>query len=378
LSSALLLINYPDMSKKPVNILYIIASLGSGGAERQVVELARALDKSRFHPYLVIYHNIIHFREVFDAPGVTLRVIEKKFKYDPTFPFKLALYAKKNKIDIIHAYSESAGFWGRLAGKIAGIKSITHIQNTNYSPSWFRIEKTMGWMDELIIANSYAGRDEYLQNIPGRKIEVIQNGLNFDLIPGEKEISQDTDYKKIISVGRISRQKNYICLLRALKIVKSKIKDIRVDIWGRIMNRDIFDEMMIYIKENNLEDTVEYRGNSPRVVNEIAGSDLLVLSSLWEGFPNVVMESLACGTPVIASDVADVKYLVKQGDNGFVFPSDDHKSLANRIIEYFSLDPQKQIEMGKAGRELVKNNYTIKKMAEKTGRVYEEIMEEID
>lgn len=360
--------------KKPINILYVIASLSSGGAERQVVELVRALDKSRFKPFIVIYHNIIHFREILDAPGVTLEVIEKKFKYDPSFPFKIASYAKKNDIEIIHAYSESAGFWGRLAGKIAGIKSITHIQNTNYSPAWFRIEKAMGWMDEVIIANSYSGWDEYLQNIGGRKIEVIQNGLNFDLIPDEKDIPRDPDSRKIISVGRISKQKNYMCLLRALNKVKNEIKGIRADIWGRVMSRDIFDEMTGYIRENDLGDTVKYRGDSPGVINEIARSDLLVLSSLWEGFPNVVMESLACGTPVIASDVADVKYLVKHGDNGYVFPSDDHEALAKRISEFFSLDPEERNKMEKSGSEHIRKNYTIEIMAEKTGRIYEEII----
>lgn len=361
--------------KKPMNILYIIASLSSGGAERQVVELARALDKSRFRPFILIYHNIIQFKEILDAPGITLKVIEKKFKFDPLFPFKLASFAKKNDIDIIHAYSESAGFWGRLAGKIAGIKSITHIQNTNYSPAWFRLEKAMGWMDKMIIANSYAGRDEYLQNMGERKIEVIQNGLNFDLIPEEKKTPHNTDSRKIISVGRISRQKNYMCLLKALNIVKNEmeIKDIRADIWGRIMSRDVFDEMMDYIRENDLGDMVKYRGNSPGVINEIAESDLLVLSSRWEGFPNVIMESLACGTPVIASDVADVKHLVKHGENGFVFPSDDHEVLAERIREFFLLDHEELVEMGKSGREHIKKNYTIEIMAEKTGQIYEEI-----
>ncbi len=282
--------------KDKTNILYIIGSLNSGGAERQLTELAKALDKNRFNVHIVIYHDIIHYKEILDEENITVKVMEKKIKYDPSFPFKLASYCKEKKIDIIHAYSESAGFWSRLAGKIAGIKTITHIQNTNYSSGWFRLEKYMGWMDSMIIANSFAGEDEYLENIPKRKIKVIQNGLNLKLIPDKSGISIDPEKNKIISVGRISRQKNYMCLLKAVNRIKDKVENLEVNIWGRIMHPVEFEEITKYINNNELDKIVKYRGESPDIIKEMASSQLMVLTSLWEGFPNVVMESLACGT----------------------------------------------------------------------------------
>jgi len=362
------------MSPKKFNILYLIGSLNSGGAERQLVELVKALDKSMFRPFIVIYHNIIYFREILDEKDVTVKVIDKKFKLDPTFPFKLARFVKDNKIDIIHAYSESAAFWSRIAGKLTGTKTTAHIQNTKYSPGWFRLERLMGWMDECIIANSYSGRDEYMKNIEDRELEVIQNGLNFDLIPDRPALSKEDDGLKIISIGRISKQKNYMCLLRAVKLIRDKISGLSVDIWGRIMHRDKYDEMMEFIEKNDLSGIIKYRGTSEKVIKEIASADLLVMSSLWEGFPNVVMESLACGTPVIASNVADMRYLVEPGETGFLFPSNDHRALAEKIMEFISLAPPVRQEMGEAGKSHIKKNYSIEIMARKTGQVYEKIM----
>ena len=366
-----------NLSKKRINILYIIGSLNSGGAERQLVELAKALDKSRFRVYIVIYHDIIHYKEILDVEGVTVKVMEKKFKYDPTFPFKLAGYCKEKKIDIIHAYSESAGFWSRLAGKLAGIKTIMHIQNTHYSPGWFRLEKNMGWMDAKIIANSVAGKEEYKENIYGRDIRVIQNGLNFDLVPkepGNLKESNDPENLKIICVGRISKQKNQLCLIRALNRIKNNLSGVSVDIWGRIMDQKIFDELMQFIKESKLEDVVYYKKTTPKIIEKIASADLMVLTSLWEGFPNVVMESLACETPVIASSVADMEYLVKHGENGFLFPKNDDNTLAIKLLEFYNLSPQNRRKMGKAGREHILKNYTIEIMARETEKVYDEIL----
>jgi glycosyltransferase involved in cell wall biosynthesis len=358
---------------KKINILYLIASLDSGGAERQVIELARSLDKSRFNVFIVIYHNRIHFKEILDAPGITLTVLEKKFKYDPRFPFRLAGHCRKNHIDIIHSYSESAGFWGRLAGKIAGIPSITHIQNTNYSQSFFRGEKLMGWMDRVIIANSYAGRDEYKKNT-GRVLPVIQNGLNFELIPKNLKKPEDEKKFRIISAGRVSRQKNYLCLLKAVCELKDKIPGLRVEIWGRVMHKDKMEEMQAYILENKLEDTVFYMGTSDRIIDEIASSDLMVMTSLWEGFPNVVMESLACKTPVISSNVADLPYLVKEGDTGFLFPSDDFEALAGKILLFYKMTTEERKTMGEKGRSLVEGNYTTEIMAYKTGGIYMQML----
>lgn len=356
-----------------INILYIIGSLNSGGAERQLTELVKALDKKRFNVYIVIYHDIIYYKEILDEMGVTVKVLEKKWKYDPAFPFKLASYCKEKQIDIIHAYSESAGFWSRLAGKIAGIKTITHIQNTNYSSGWFRLEKYMGWMDATLIANSFAGEEEYRENIPNRKIRVIQNGLNFKLIPDRSEIKIDSSKNKIIAVGRISKQKNYICLLKAINRVKEKIENLEVNIWGRIMHQDIFEEMTNYISENNLTEIVKYRGDSPDIIKEMASSQLMVLSSLWEGFPNVVMEALACGTPVIASNIADLRFLVKHGEYGFLFPKDDYKTLSIRLLEFFSSEPEMRERMSERGRQHILKNFSIEKMADETAKVYEEL-----
>ncbi|MCE1246458.1 MAG: glycosyltransferase [Firmicutes bacterium] len=359
---------------KKINILYLIASLDSGGAERQVIELARSLDKSRYNVFIVIYHNRIHFKEIQDAPGITLTVLEKKFKYDPRFPFRLAYFCKQNKIDIIHAYSESAGFWGRLAGKLAGVPSITHIQNTNYSPSFFRGERLMGWMDTEIIANSYAGRDEYKRGT-GRDIPVIQNGMNLDLIP--ENIAKSVYPKKfrIISAGRISKQKNYLCLLKGINEIRNQIPGLIVEIWGRVMHRNKLEEIETFIKERHLENIVFLKSASDQIIKEIAESDLLVMTSLWEGFPNVVMEALACKTPVISSDVADLSWLVRNGETGFLFPSDDYNALAQRILEFYRLTSEKRLEMGEKGRKHIGENYTTAIMAQKTGAIYDKITE---
>lgn len=361
-------------SREKINILFLIASLNSGGAERQLVEFTRALAGESFHPHILIYHNRVHFREIMEEPGITLTVMEKKFKYDPLFPLRIARYAQEKGIHLIHSYTESAGFWGRPAGKLTGIGSITHLQTSCYSPGWFRLERAMGWMDKLLIANSHAARDEYLAHFPERDVRVVHNGLNFNLIPDTSGREKSGEGRKIIAVGRISPQKNYPCLLRAIHRVKNELPGIQVDIWGRVLHQGSFREVNDLIEKLNLGDVVKYRGTSDRVIEEIADADLMILSSSIEGFPNVILESLACRVPVIASDVGDIKYAVKPDETGFLFPSGNDGALADTIKRFFTLPFEERKMMGKSGCSLVRNDFSTERLVENTVKIYREIL----
>lgn len=361
------------MRENKINLLYLIASLDSGGAERQLAELVKNIDKNTVNPHVVLYRNRLHFDDLLTDEKIHLKIIEKKTKFDPSFPFKLAHYIRQNHIDLIHSYTESAGVWGRITGRLTGIKNITHLQSSNYNKSFYHREKLTGWMDTLMIANSHKSKDQYHSHIPKRKIVVIHNGLNFNLIP-QTPASLNNEGFIITVAGRISPQKNYPCLLKAVYLIKDEIPKLQVNIWGRILHKKSYEEMTELIKSYKLTSIVHYKGVSKTIIDEISSSHLLTLSSSTEGFPNVVMEALACGVPVIASQAGDMEYLINNGQNGFLFPSNNAEALAEAVMKYYRLKPHERLQMGLKGREHIKKNYSIEKMTNKTLDVYKSLL----
>jgi glycosyltransferase involved in cell wall biosynthesis len=105
-----------------------------------------------------------------------------------------------------------------------------------------------------------------------------------------------------------------------------------------------------------------------------AAADVVVLPSLWEGFPNVVLEAMAAGKPVIASDIADNRRIVKDGVNGFLFPSDDALALAECLDGIKAAGFERRREMGAAGLALVRSQYAMERMVTLTQSLYESVI----
>jgi glycosyltransferase involved in cell wall biosynthesis len=373
------------MKNEKTRIMYLIGSLSSGGAERQLVELAKNIDKTKYHAFIVIYHNIIHYKYILDAEGVKVVCIEKKFKYSPLFLWRLTKFIRKNKIDIIHSYMSSVNIWARLAGKLAGCKIIIpSLRSTNLSPKYYLLERFLAKWTTIVITNSYAAKLEYLKNIniPNDNfVLVIHNGIDLDAIENLQKIAPENLMSKyniekddfiIVDVAGIDRNKNQLCLIKALKL--ANIGNLKILFVGYARDEIYYRDLQNYVKEYGLENSVSFLGEQQNVFSIMNTSDLFVLMSLREAFPNAIMEAMSMGLPIISSDVGDVKYLVKDGINGFLFPKDDHQRLAELIIKVYSLSIDERREMGKAGRRIIEENYTIEKMVKETEAIYEECL----
>ena len=374
-----------------IRIMYLISSLGSGGAERQLVELAKNIDKEKYKPFIVIYRNIIHYKYILDVEGVSVTCIEMNRNpiFLPIFLWKLVKFIKENKIDIIHSYMPGSNLWGRLAGKLAGCKIvIPSIRNAktpliyqfrNYWPEYV----LKNWTT-CIISNSYKAKQEYLKNVitaDDKFITVIHNGIDLSIIPDRYDVPIEEQRSKyniqndnfaIICIASICKRKNQLCLLRAINNINRT--NLKVLFVGFTLDEKYYQKLKTYINENQLGDIVSFLGEQQDVFSIMRIADVLVLPSRGEGFPNVVMEAMSVSLPVIASDVSDIKYLVKDGINGYVFPDNDHNRLAELIEKMLSMEPSKRKEMGRAGRKIIEENYTIEKMVKKTEAVYEEAL----
>jgi starch synthase (maltosyl-transferring) len=104
-----------------------------------------------------------------------------------------------------------------------------------------------------------------------------------------------------------------------------------------------------------------------------AASDAVVLPSLWEGFPNALLEAMAARRPVIASDIADNDRLVRNNENGYLFPADDEHALAQALATLIALRPETRAGLGQTGRGMVESSYSMDRMVKRTTEIYLEL-----
>lgn len=368
-----------------MKILYLIDSLGGGGAQRQLVELVKNINHNKYIPTVCTYYPDAFFKPELESRNVNFKFIGKKSRFDPGIIFKLTNFIKRGKFDIIHSFLHTPNFYAEVAGTLAGTNKIIISERDldifNRKTTILR-KKLFHRLSDVIIVNSYAAKKSLVEvvGIDSTKISIIYNGIDtnkFKLYPEEsirdlrRELMLDEEAFVIIHVGTISGVKNHFCLLRALVIV-NQMTDRRIQILlvGGLEDKELVTKLTRFIEENNLSKQVRFLGRRSDVPLLLNIADVAVLPSLWEGCPNAMLEAMACGRPVIVSDVSDNSKIIEEGKSGFLFENDNHQQFADKILKAINLNKEQRVAMGRYGRNIIERDFTIEKLVEKTCALY--------
>jgi glycosyltransferase involved in cell wall biosynthesis len=189
-------------------------------------------------------------------------------------------------------------------------------------------------MADAVICNCLSVEKDLIENfcVPFEKTVVIPNPVDTERIRalglGAKRPYQDGRID-IISVGRLIQQKGYDLLLRGLKVAVSRVPEIQLTIVGEGPEETVLRKLA---RSLEIENNVTFAGGQGNPYPYISNADLFVSSSRWEGCPNVILESLACGTPVLAFDCpGGTGEIIRDGKNGWLVPPGDEVALGNRM-----------------------------------------------
>lgn len=375
---------------RPRRAVLVISNLEYGGAQRQVVELANHVAPEAFDVHVCSLSEYVPLgRDIADA-GRRLHVIRKRFKYDVSVVPRLARLLRGLRADVVHSFLFDADIAARLAGRLAGTPAIIGSErNTDYHlkrRQRITYRLTRGCVDR-IIANSSAGRDfnrRLLGHAP-QQYAVVHNGVNTDRFrPGDRgavrrRLGLHPDEPVFGTFASFKAQKNHPLLLAAARRVFERVPAARLMLVGDELYRGMHgsDEyrraMDRLVDELGIRDRCLFLGNRDDVADLYVACDLTVLPSLFEGTPNVVLESMACGVPVVVTDVSDNAYIVPDGRCGFVVPLGDDAALADRIGRLLEDRPACEA-MGRAAREWVTREFSGRRLAERTAAVYEAVL----
>jgi glycosyltransferase involved in cell wall biosynthesis len=285
------------------------------------------------------------------------------------------------KPHLLTSFMYHANILGRLAGKWAGVpvivSSIRSERNGSTARDWMM--RFTNWMDDCCTANSERVADSFSRRriLPRTKLRVIPNGVDIAALSAPDaervrvrgELGLTPGEFLWLAIGRLLDQKDYPTLLQAFQPLASA--PARLLIAGR---GPLLHELLQQSEQLGIAEQVKFLGVRHDIAALLAAADGFVLSSAWEGMPNVVMEALAAATPVVATEVGGVPELVEAGQTGFLVPAGDPGALSAGMRLLMSLPEEQRRRMGMRGRDRMVAHYSLESMANRWLSLYRELL----
>jgi len=374
-----------------MRILYLITKSEFGGAQTNVYQLSKYFIERGDRVAIMAY------------PGGWLEEEAKKLKIDfyPNLYFRnsynpfwglramgeIKRALKDFKPDIVHCHSTVAGFWGRLSladSSFLGFQNnlpvifTAHGWGFTEGTSFFRrvlvsfAEKTAArYCVKIICVSEYDRRLALCYKIaPKDKLITIYNGV--ELVDRDLEPKVQDSKVKIVFVGRLAKPKTPEILLEVFftlpKLIQQKSELIFVGEGPKEFN------LKQVVKKKKMGRQVKFLGGMPRekIFNVLKKSDVFVLTSDYEGLPLSILEAMACGLPVIASDVGGISEIV-DSKVGYLIKKRDKKKLKKALVELVE-NPGLIREKGRRAREKAKRSFSLEKMLNSVLALYKEAL----
>lgn len=354
-------------------VCFYIADISrSGGTERSTSAIAEAIAafSEKYEVILLsLSGNNIPF---FPAKNVKYySLFKKKYRFKLLFPFvilRLLYFLKREKVDVLIDVEVILSFYSFLPAKLLRIKHIVW-EKFNYNANLglkirnYTRRLAMKYADKIVVLTK-KDKECYEQNINDKsKIVQIYNPVR--TIP---EKTSDLSSKKIIAVGRLAYQKGYDFLLPAFKKVTDKYPEWKILIVGGGEDKE---KLLKLSSELGLTDKVIFTGAVKNVESYYLESSIFVMSSRFEGFPNVLLEAISFGLPIVSFDCpCGPAEIIENGVNGFLIPAEDIIQLAAKMETLIDSSTLRH-QMGQASVKLSEKFY-LEKIVKKWLKIIEE------
>jgi len=369
-----------------IRIAHVISDLDTGGAEMMLAKLVGAMDRDRFSNTVISLTDRGQLGEQIESSGVAVHPLGMKRGRPDIFalPRLIRLFNTLNPT-IVQSWLYHADLLSTLAVKFSGSPillwnvrcSDMDLKRYSLLSRWVRwVLARWSAAPAAVIVNSEAGKQQHERlGYRPRRWDVIPNGFDTERfrpdtsirLPLRQEWKVPPDAVVVALVARVDPMKDHATFLNAAQ----EVSNARQNVYFLLVGKDT-QTLAPAVAAKGLTDRVRVLGYRSAIECLLPGVDVLCLSSAFgEGFPNVLGEAMACGTPCVSTDVGDARSIV--ADTGLIVPVRDPASLAHAIIDLIDRGPAARATLGRAARERIGTEYSLPRIVDRYTALYSDL-----
>jgi len=367
------------MPNRKLRLLQITHDLDLGGLQQVVYNLCRTIDRSQFEISVLCLRERGCFAADVEALGIPVYLLEQKANGADYLAFlKVARLLKQLQTDVIHTHNTQPFFDGTLGALLAGVKTIVHTDHARSFPDKTRYMVAEWLMSQF--AYKVVGCSEHTsrqlikyEKISRRKIVTIPNGIDesrFQITIDKQQKRSELGITKsgpILGVAvRLSEQKGITYLLKAMPAILENHPDVTLVIAG---DGDLKNELETEAAALNIADSVIFAGARRDIPELLQLFDIYVMPSLWEGLPMIILEAMAAGCPIVATDVGGNGSAVIDNQTGLLVKPHNSVMLAEAINRLLS-QPELRARLTGAAAELFQRQFSAHSMTRRYEKLY--------
>lgn len=368
--------------RQQVRIVFVIDTLVSGGAERHVVRLVEGLLRSgRFLPSVYCLSRFGPEVATLEALGVEVRGLDAPWCRSPTRVVRsvidLLCYLRRERPEIAHCYLYNGGILGAVVARLAGIPYVITTRRWVHDYQGLRlvmvrlISTAMDrCSDRIISVCQAASRQAMAEGTPSEKIRTIYNGVPLPPLPPPRDGHRRGPV--FGCVAELHPRKGLSYLLDAFPTVLASLPQARLLMIGDGVERE---QLEVRCRALGIEQAVDFLGVRADIPALLQTLDVFVLPSLQEGLPNVILEAMVAGLPIVATPVGGVPEVVDHGVTGLLVSPGSVDELAAALIE-LGRDPARRALLGQRAWQVPATRFGVQREIDETIAVYEEILDQ--
>ncbi|MFC2071536.1 glycosyltransferase [Chloroflexota bacterium] len=368
-------------------VLWLIRGLNPGGAEKLLVMSLPYLNWKVFD-YQVAYFLKSKSQLVpeFERAGIRVSCLDSESAFDFRVLFRLVRLLRKQEIEILHLLSPYAGIVGRLAARLAGVKTIVYTEH-----STLENQNTLGRIGNILtypLNNATIGVSQAVlrsvlrwQLVRRGTFQTIHNGIDLDALEPnrvspdqiKKSLGIDPLHWVVGNVANLRPAKGHMYFLQAARLVLNQYPEVTFVIVGRETVKGYLRQLEELAEQLGIRNRILFTGFRPDAIQITSAFDVFVLSSLWEGFGIVLLEAMALGKPVIGTRVGGIPEVIEDGVNGYLVEPRNPQQLAEKVVQLL-VDEAWRSKMGQKGLQRVRDKFSIRDTVKAVEGVYVSVL----
>jgi len=375
------------------NLLYVFDNMEFGGGERVFAQIINRLSDKKYK-IIVACLPTGTFIEKIKGSEAQIKSFDMRNRFNLRVILQLSSLIKKERVAIVHSQGARADFFARIAAKLASAPNVVStvpmpVEGFDVHPIRKLIYMAFNRFSEcfvdrfIVVSDALEKMMIEKHRIAPQRIVKIYNGIETDeyCISDEEIVHRRSSFRTkanieedvpvIGIIGRLVWQKGFEYFIEAIPEVLKEFKEAKFLLVGE---GKLEDELKVKSKKLKLEDKIIFTGFLSDIKDALASIDILVIPSLQEGLPVVLLEAMAMKKPIVAANIEGIMEILENSVSGLLVPPRDIKALAEAVIDLLK-HQDKANQMGIAARRVVEERFGVDTMVQKVKKAYEELLQ---